>query len=231
MKILYDNSILNFLPLGIKEEQLLIFDSLRITLEIIQHNYNCLEKNLDELSDADKKKENVSITFSYAWGIIDNISRFIKLYHKLPSESNYQILDGIKHINAFRNTIQHLYERIGESLLKNKSPFYGVLTWFHKDAQTQETIPHNLFSGLYLSGMGVTFTVPDLSLSNTNINDILIQTVDKNKIIQTNLTELVNELKKVCGAMEEKLESVCNDNNLQKCDWTARKDILIRMKS
>lgn len=231
MKILSDNSILNFLPQGINEEQLLVFDSLRITLEIIEHNYNCLEKNLGELSDPDKKKENVAITFSFAWGIIDNISRFIKLYHKLPSESNYQILDRIKHINTFRNTIQHLHERIDESLLKNKSPFYGVLTWFHKDIQTYETIPYNLFSGLYLSGMGVKFTVPDLSSSNVYINDILIQTVDRNQIIQTNLTELINELKKVCEVMEKKLELFCKDNNLQKCDWSARKDILIRMKS
>ncbi|TEB41212.1 hypothetical protein D0809_26675, partial [Flavobacterium circumlabens] len=137
-----------------------------------------LETSLDKLSDSNRKKENVSITFSYAWGIIGNISRFIKLYQKLPSESNYQILDGIKHINAFRNTLQHLDERIDESLLKTKSPFYGVLTWFHKDKQTHETIPHNLFSGLYLSGMGVKFTVPDLSLSDTSVNDILIQTVD-----------------------------------------------------
>jgi len=210
MKILSEKSILKFLPKELKVDQLLIFDSIRITFEIIEHNYECLEEKLLFLSNENNRKEKISSVFNYAWGIIDNTSRFIKLYQKLPSDSNYEVLDTVKHINSFRNTIQHLHERIDESLMKNRAPFYGILTWYHKNLETSEIIPTTLISGIEY-GPKFEYKIPELSESKNEINDIWIQTVNKNKVIRTNLSELMEELRKICELNENKLQGFCNE--------------------
>jgi hypothetical protein len=99
----------------------------------------------------------------------------------LPSESDYKALNSIKHVNSFRNTFQHLNERINESLLKNKSPFYGILIWFYQNPITNEINPMTLISGIQY-GSSLEFTMPDLTKSNKEINHIWIQTVDKNTL-------------------------------------------------
>jgi hypothetical protein len=229
MKILSKNSPLKYLPRELKGEQLLIFDSIRITLEMIEHNYSCLEERLLKISKPENKKEEISAIFNYAWNIIDNTSRFIKIYKELPSESDYKVLNSIKHVNSFRNTFQHLNERINESLLKNKSPFYGILIWFYQNPITNEINPMTLISGIQY-GSSLEFTMPDLTKSNKEINHIWIQTVDKNKIIRTDISQLILDLKSICEQNEKKLVEVWQTKEFQLCDWSKQKDIMIRIK-
>jgi hypothetical protein len=229
MKILSKNSPLKYLPRELKGEQLLIFDSIRITLEMIEHNYSCLEERLLKISKPENKKEEISAIFNYAWNIIDNTSRFIKIYKELPSESDYKVLNSIKHVNSFRNTFQHLNERINESLLKNKSPFYGILIWFYQNPITNEINPMTLISGIQY-GSSLEFTMPDLTKSNKEINHIWIQTVDKNKIIRTDISQIILDLKSICEQNEKKLIEVWKTKEFQLCDWSKQKDIMIRIK-
>ncbi|AFU68157.1 hypothetical protein P700755_001219 [Psychroflexus torquis ATCC 700755] len=229
MKILSENSPLKYLPRELKGEQLLIFDSIRITFEMIEHNYSCLEDRLLQISKPENKKEGVSAIFNHAWNVIDHTSRFIKIYKELPSDSNYEVLNSIKHVNPFRNTLQHLNERINESLLKNRSPFYGILIWFYQNPVTSEISPMTLISGIEY-GPKFEFTMPDLTHSNKEINHIWLQTVDKNKIIRTDISQIILDLKSICEQNEKKLIELCNSKGFQLCDWSERKDIMIRIK-
>ena len=49
MTILSENSILNRLPVEIKKNEFLIFDAVRFSFEILEHNFVTLEKRLDFL--------------------------------------------------------------------------------------------------------------------------------------------------------------------------------------
>lgn len=229
MKILSENSPLKYLPRELKGEQLLIFDSIRITLEMIEHSYSCLEERLLYISKPENKKKEVSAIFNYAWTIIDHTSRFIKIYKELPSDSNYEVLNSIKHANSFRNTFQHLNERINESLLKNRSPFYGILIWLYQNPETNEINPMTLISGIEY-GSKFEFKMPDLSQNIKEINHIWIQTVDRNKIIRTNISQIILDLINICEQNEKKLLELCETKGLELCDWSNRKDILIEIK-
>lgn len=229
MNILSKNSALKFLPKEMKLEQLLIFDALRITVEIIEYNYSCLEKRLKELSQIDGKKEGESVIFSHAWNIIDATSKFIKIYKELPSTSEYEILNSINHVNKFRNTFQHLNERINESVLPTNSPIYGALIWFHENSHTKESTPIMLISGINY-GSEISFRIPPKSNNGKEINHIFLQTVDKKGIISTDITEIILELQNICNQNELILEQFCRNNGFAYTDWSSRKDIMIAVK-
>lgn len=180
MKILSERSPFKMLPIQMDEYQRMIFDAIRITFEMLEVDYKFLEFKLFELSQEDVVKENTTEIFSRAWAIIDHSSRLIKLFQKLPSESNHKILECILEVNAFRNTIQHLHERIDESMYENRSPFYGILVWYHKNLNTEVLTPKALVSGIAY-GFKLTFQIPEKHEIINEINSITLQTVDKSK--------------------------------------------------
>jgi hypothetical protein len=230
MKILSENSPFKLLPIQMDGYQLLIFDAIRITFEMIESDYNVLEEKLHHLSQQNTIKENTSQVFGHAWAIVDHTSRLIKLFQKLPSQSNHEILDKILPVNAFRNTIQHLHERIDESMIENRSPFYGILVWYHKNLLTEALTPKTLVSGIAY-GFKINFKIPDITKSNQEINSITIQTVDKKKIIELNLSELLQDLHSICIANEEKIGDFFRSQGWELCDWSKRQDIMISLKN
>ena len=230
MKILSEKSIFKYLPLEMNGYQRLIFDTIRITFEMIEYDYELLENELHHLSQEKTKKEHTSRTFSHAWGIIDHSSRLIKLFQKLPSDSEHSILNPILSVNAFRNTIQHLHERIDESMIENKSPFYGILSWYHKNLETEKLTPKILVSGITWA-FNANLTIPDVSDSSKEINDICLQTVNKKETILINLTDLMQKLKSIADKNEEKVGAFFKEQGWKPCDWTKRKDIMINIKS
>jgi hypothetical protein len=230
MKILPEKSVFKNLPVEMDGYQLLIFDSIRITFEMIEYDYEALEKELHNLSQEDTVKEHVSRVFSHAWGIIDHTSRFIKLFQKLPSASNHKILDTITPVNAFRNTIQHLHERIDESMIENRSPFYGILSWYYKNLETGKLTPKILISGIAW-GFNANLKIPDVSDSSKEVNDITLQTVDKKETILINLSELMSSLKTICDSNEEKIGDFFQQQGWKPCDWSKRKDIMLNIES
>ncbi|MCD0474044.1 hypothetical protein LPB87_06510 [Flavobacterium sp. EDS] len=230
MKILSERSPFKMLPLQMDEYQRLIFDAIRITFEMLEVDYTLLENKLHELSQEDVVKENISEIFSRAWAIIDHSSRLIKLFQKLPSESNHKILDSILDVNAFRNTIQHLHERIDESMFENRSPFYGILVWYHKNFDTGIVTPKTLVSGIAY-GFNITLKMPESNEINKEINSITIQTVDKKETICMNLSELLLNIKNICLTNENKISDFFRTQGWVLCDWSKRKDIMISFKT
>lgn len=204
MKILSERSPFKMLPLQMDEYQRLIFDAIRITFEMLEVDYTLLENKLHELSQEDFVKEKTSEIFSRAWGIIDHSSRLIKLFQKLPSESNHKILESILVVNAFRNTIQHLHERIDESMYENRSPFYGILVWYHKNLNTGVLTPKTLVSGIAY-GFNLTFQIPENDEISNEISSITLQTVDKRQTISINLSELLINIQHICLTNENKI--------------------------
>ena len=110
----------------LNEKQLLVLDSLRFTIEMIDYSYLNLEKRIIELSTKTEERDYPAL-FLYCWTILDNARRFTRLYKILPTNTGHQNIKSIEYVNSPRNTHQHLDERIDESLIDSKQPFYGTL--------------------------------------------------------------------------------------------------------
>src|ERR1035437_887040 len=144
--IIKETSILKNLP-RLDKRQLLILDSLRTTCEMIDYSTNQILNELTLISDGGHKK-NLPLVFTNVWGIIDNVSRFIRLYKTLPSESNHEILTSITNVHSARNTHQHMDERIDESLIDNSQPFFGTLKWAYHNHAKQKAVNCIAVSGI-----------------------------------------------------------------------------------
>lgn len=226
--IIDENSVLNRLPVELDGYTLLILDSIRITLQMIQNDFNSIEKLLNKIEDSSNRQNESIKAFGYVWGIIDKTSRLIKIYKKLPSKSNYKILDNLKIVDKFRNTFQHLDERIDESLLKKRLPFYGTISWFKLEDNEIKT--KMIVSGITY-GIKVDFIYPNVNNCSENINDIMLHAVDKKEYINLNISDLIKNIIAFKNENEIHLTESFKDNNWKCCDWTARKDIFITLQS
>lgn len=229
MKIIENNSILKNLPIEINRDEMLIFDSMRFAFEMIQHSYEKLTESLLKISNIDPDS-NVPAIFGYAWSIIDNSVRIANICKQLPWENEKEIIGHLFYLKDFRNTYQHLDERIKESLIKTETPYFGVISWVHKDLKTHKFNLYQLISGNFVVGPNAKQIVPDLKESNEELNSILLHTVNKKaEMIETDLTKTLLDLRKLANELENRFEEYCKENNLIPRDWKARQDIVIKI--
>jgi len=69
--ILTTDSPLHFLPKELNPKQLMIYDSLRFTLEMADYSFNQLVDQLEQVSKGLETKIHFK-AFSYAWSFIDH---------------------------------------------------------------------------------------------------------------------------------------------------------------
>ena len=192
----------------------------------MENNFRILEIRLLDISLNNKKE--VSITFHYAWSIIDYTDRIRELLYQLPWEKPDEILGNFKHLKDFRNTFQHLGKR-KDTIIKKRSPLFGVLSWFYKDLETSEFTPHTLISGIQ-RGTDIEWTVPELKDSKKPINCILLRTLSEGKLNSANLNDIMEDLKRLCLELENRITSLCENKGLKKQNWESQKDILIKFE-
>lgn len=226
--IIDEHSILNNLPIELNQYQLLIFDSIRTTLLMIQDDFNSLEYILENYNNSKNNQLETVKAFAFVWGIIDKTHRLVKIYKKIPSESNYKVLDKIKIVDKFRNTFQHLDERIDESLIKNKLPFYGTISWF--EFINNKIEPKMIVSGITY-GVNVEFKYPEIKNYNSKVNDIILHAVDKKVYINLNINELINDVIVFKNINENHLRNVFKNNDWKPYDWSSKKDIFVTIKT
>ncbi|MCF8321713.1 MAG: hypothetical protein K9I26_01040 [Flavobacterium sp.] len=112
-------------------EEIIIFDALRFTCEMIDSTYpKFLEKILD-ISHS-KPGKNAPSIFQDCWTIVDNAARVEKICRRLPWEKPDEILSDFANLRLFRNTFQHLEDRIDKTISITKMPLYGIISWTHK---------------------------------------------------------------------------------------------------
>ncbi|MBP1640519.1 MAG: hypothetical protein H6Q17_2102 [Bacteroidetes bacterium] len=225
--ILRTDSILNFLSPKIEKRTLLILDAIRFTIQMIDESWIRLNESLLKYSQQTSDK-NLPDIFLDTWSIVDSSQRFFNLYKMIHSESNHQILDSIKHIKSFRNTFEHLDERIDESLLNSVCPFWGALRWKYKNKKIKRIETFLAISGI---NYGSEHKINVVKYENTEdllIYNIQIETVDKkgNRII-LNLDELVSSILKIIEILEITLEAQSEKFDLKKHDWSLFRDTVV----
>lgn len=225
MTLINDTCILKNLPLGLGKRQTLILDTLRFLMEMVDYSYSQLENNLLQISKSDGKR-NTPATFGYIWSIIDNAIRIVNISKKLPWEFPDQVFGHLYYLKDFRNTFQHIEDRIDESLLKTQSPFLGVVTWTYLDLDTKEFKLVQLISGNLLHGPNAEQTVPNLEHSNNELNSICLHTVNrKGEKIKCDISEIIQNLKRLVCELEKQFE------NFSPIDWSTRQDVVLHIKS
>ena len=186
-KVLLDNSVLHFLPKEIDGKQLMIIDSLRFTLEMIDFNYEELIKCLENIITKKEKKIHYKV-FNYAWSIIDNSHRFVRLYKCLkPSEDS--LIERLSYLDKFRNAIQHVDKNLEQShvkMLDNRRPIYGAIKWFVSDFEKNKKYSAILTSGIFNVKQLKPIVHSGLNYQNM-INEITLETDTLIKVMKMKL--------------------------------------------
>jgi len=225
--ILKENSILNFPPL-LEEKELLILDTIRFTLNIIDFSYINLFEKIYEQSTLQNKK-NLTPLFMYSWSIVDSSSRLVKLLKKTIPKLVSIDTSKIEYVGAFRNTFQHLDERIDESLYNFNQPFYGKLKWNYKNLGTNKMESFIAISGIFYTKEH-NFQIGDND-SDKTIQNLILETVDKKKLVDIDLLLLYDNLEKTVLDLSIELEKYTITNKLELVDWKKRRDVLFNLKT
>ena len=171
--LLKKTSVLRRLPL-LDEKQLLILDSLRFTIDIIDYNYGKLQNRILGISTGKEYKIHPQV-FHYAWSMLDNIRRFIRIYKVLEEAYRFIAISGI------------LYGNPGK----------------------------------------VEFIEFDKSIV---IENIYLETVDRKKQTEINISQLYLDFQKVVYNLEKELEIKISENKSVLNDWSSRQDVILKIK-
>lgn len=224
--LLQESSVLRRLPI-LQEKQLLILDSLRFTIDIIDYNYEELRNRVLLISQGRENRIHPQL-FHYAWSMLDNIRRFIRLYKVLATDKNYSLITPIEYVNSARNTYQHLDERIDESLIDSRQPFFGNLKWTFHDKESQEAYRFMAISGILYGDPG------KVEFEDFNdfvvIENIYLETVDKKQKSEINISQLYLDFEKVVSNLEKGLEKKFSENGLKLKNWTSCQDVIMKFK-
>ncbi len=224
--LLKETSVLRSLPL-LEEKQLLILDSLRFTIDMINYTYEELQSRILGISE-DKAHKIHPQLFHYAWSLLDNVRRFIRIYKVLATDKNPPLLTPIQYVNSPRNTYQHLDERINESLIDSRKPFYGSLKWTFHDKIEQEAYRFAAISGILYGNPG---KMEFVDFNNSLITEnIVLETVDQKRETEINISQLYLDFKEIIGKIEKRLENEISENKLELINWTSQQDIIMKIK-
>lgn len=233
MKLIKQNSPLKCLPQNISLKEIIIFDAIRFTCEMIDSTYpKFLDKILDVINS--KPNSNFPSIFQDCWLIIDCSARVEKICRKLPWEKPDEILSDFTNLRLFRNTFQHLEDRIDKTISITKMPLYGIITWIHKLPNSDKVELYQLISGNVLSDIG-TFgkqTIETYDEKSSEINNLNLQTFDANgNNIILDIEDLILKLKKLITELENRFVENKDECNFIFPDWSKRQDITLRIKS
>lgn len=232
------NSALYKLPAEFSHKDLLLFDSIRFIVEIIEMNYNGL---IDELEKAttyhgrtnSNHTKNLPLMFNYCWNIIDYSHKFIKLI-KLQSPKEEKFFKEIAIVSKFRNTFQHIDERVDECLYQDETPFLGVITWLYKQGNTGVTYKYFARSGLSIPrNKQIEVKLPDEEPVLNTISNIKIETfIDQCKKSfskeELNISNHLNAIKSIVVKLESGIKDIMSQAEINPQDWIKRRDIIVR---
>lgn len=235
------HSIFYKIPIEVIKKELLILDSIRFTIELIDLNYNNL---VGELKNAtlnhgianSKYQKDLALMFNHCWSIIDNTQRFIKLIQLLPSENNHRFINRIKHVTNFRHTFQHIDERIEKCFIVNDMPIYGEISWEFNSDSTNKFYAR---TGIHIPGSSkILINTDTINIPKNEIMNIKLETClrfgkrtnyqFKKEIL--NISEFMKTLKNIIKNIESDLTLQFNKQNLIPQDWVKRRDIIVKIK-
>ena len=207
-------SIFNKIPIHLDQRQVFLIEGIRFCVNSISLSFEKLLSEIESISSNGLRNESSVIIFKEAWSQIDTtyrLTNFIKAIStnwdesKVKPGGNFEYLMKTK---PFRNSFQHIDERIDEYLLTLNAPIWGNISWLkmiNQDSLQAFVIsaghPRNDFNNKIPNPLGLEF--------KSHIDHITIEAVQKNSnepISSINLSELYRRTEILVQKMNKDLE-------------------------
>lgn len=148
MRITKD-SPLNKIPVNLEPKHILLFDSLRYSINMCFTSWDLLIAKLERLSSSNFEEYETEkyIVFMHAWSVVDNLDRLRSLFGVLDKEHLDKVFGEPELLRGLRNSFHHMYDRL-ESGVDLSYPILGTLSWvFHEKSHGKTLYCNNFVSG------------------------------------------------------------------------------------
>lgn len=209
------NSIFNKIPVNLNQRQIFLMEGIRFCVNSISLSFERLLQEIKFISDNSLREESSHIIFKEAWSQIDTtyrLTNFIKAISsnwddaKIKPGGNFEYLLKTK---PFRNSFQHIDERIDEILLNLNAPIWGNISWLKfvdekhiKSFVVSAGHPRDDFNNKLINPLGLEI--------HDKIDHITIEAVQKNStepISSINLSELYRRTVLIVNKLNVDLEA------------------------
>jgi hypothetical protein len=190
-------SILYSIPTEMRRKDVFILEGIRYAAGTLGDIFANLEMAALDLSKKGKPEEsNFYKIFKEAWSFIDFSWRLRNIMTLLDSEMDEEKIKGkrpvdisfLDPIREFRNTFQHLDERMIETMVKENSYIWGTLSWLYTKESSNVTCitiapghPRSKADVVNPTGQFIKLPISHITLQSIN---------RKKEKIKINLTEL-----------------------------------------
>jgi len=221
-----DSPIWN-VPRNFNNRSIKILDSLRFTLQMIEHCYLCLIHELKDLSFQENTR-NYPKVFHYAWSIIDYAQRFSNIYKNLNPPEDSPIF-RINYVYNFRCAFQHLDKNIDNRIIPNEKPIYGALRWAAFNKFEGKRLYCLAISGIMLGGKHPISDPRNENFTN-DINEIILELepMKREEENEINISKLIDDLKDITKIFDNHLKKEVTSKGYVLSDWIHKRDILIK---
>lgn len=177
------NSYIRNPPVNLSPKQVTAFNAIRYSLDICQIAYERLIDNLSVLTEKGRiEPDDFPRVFLDVWVIINNSQMFGKIVNKEFGYKKETI--GLIEINKakdFRDSNQHLEERISQALSTDDLPIYGYLSWYKSYPGSKKLIISTIYSGVFTNKKIVSAKISNIP---QNELDDIIQNLEFSNVIR-----------------------------------------------
>ncbi len=231
IKILKEDSIILFIPKEFALSEVIKFDVIRYSIEVIDDLYENLLSNLNnKVNDTNKPYKSNPIILNYAWSIIESSHIFIKLFGEAIKSYEIKNKDLWNSIRLIRNTRQHLNDRL-ETLESAKHPFLGYISFYYQDIKTNNLNGHILLGGFSRFNEQMKIE-KEKGFEFKNFKALNLNSIEQNGTRHSvDLIELYEELTNVFKFLEDRITKYSNENNFDRFDGKRYRDLDITLKT
>ena len=196
------DSILNSIPLEMRRKDIFILEGIRYASNILDITFKNLEQTLLKTSNSEEShKTDFYTIFKEAWSFIDfswklrNILILLEMEEdKKNHEKNNSIdISFLEQTKDFRNTFQHLDDRINEVIVIENAYVWGTLSWLYMN-EAPTVMSFSIAAGVprgsanIINPIGERIKLP--------ISHITLDSINRGKKkISINLSELYEKIK------------------------------------
>ena len=225
--IIKPNSFLRRPPIKIHQEQIIIINAIKYSVDICEMAFERLEKNLFEFQEKSDYSSFIALILSDVWTIINNgaiLKKIICNNFKISdSDPIFGILSKLK---GLRDTNQHIEERAFQIYdYPELPPVYGTISWYAKKKENDlEGILTTIYSGTIFRDINAEMENPAGKENTKIVNDIKfegIERVRKNNFVKSSIyiNHVLDDIKTIIQNFEMQLE-----NQLKDIDTSQRHD-------
>jgi hypothetical protein len=227
------NSYIRNPPKNLLPKQVVSFNAIRYSIDILQISYERLIDNLSELSDNGKTDTlDFPRIFLDVWSIINNAQMFGKIIRKeFNVPKNHNKFSEINKAIDFRNSNQHFEERLSQVLSIKDLPIYGFLSWIKKYPKTNEFVFSTIYSGTFTNKKKINMEISNET--HIELNEI-IQKIEFSNVIREkddNNNWVFNEHKISISKIMSDLKNLIDNFNLMVNEQVLNTNVLDVHKS